>query len=101
MFLLSYAEANKYLDVTVDNSNNLKSRVAPTAFARAQGAYISDRYKTEDDKSAGCWWLRSPGSYQCNAALVYYGGSLSSSSVSSVSGVVRPAFWINLESGIF
>lgn len=37
VFLLSYAEASKYFGVTY-NSSNTKSRVAPTAYAIAQGA---------------------------------------------------------------
>ena len=53
IFLLSYAEANKYLDVTYDNDNNTKSRVAPTDYAIAQGAWQSDDFKTEDGLHAG------------------------------------------------
>lgn len=37
VLLLSYAEANKYFGVTYDNRRNTKSRVAPTAYAIAQG----------------------------------------------------------------
>ena len=48
VFLLSYAEANKYLNVTYDNVNNMKSRVAPTAYAIQRGAYTFSNYKTED-----------------------------------------------------
>ena len=40
VFLLSYAEANRYLAVTYDDSNNTKSRVTPTAYAIAQGAWL-------------------------------------------------------------
>ena len=100
-FLLSYAEANKYLDVTYDNSNNLKSRVSPTAYAKAQGAYTSNSYKTDDGNIAGWWWLRSPGFLQYSAADVRSGGSLRNCSVDDDHGCVRPAFWINLESDIF
>ncbi len=101
IFLLSYAEANKYLGVTYDDSNNQKSRVAPTSWAKAQGAWISDSNKTTDGEPAGWWWLRSPGLSRSSAATVTCDGSLSSSSVGNDDGVVRPAFWINLESGIF
>ena len=101
IFLLSYAEANRYLGVTYDDSNNLKSRVAPTAYALAQGAYTSDSKKTVDGAAAGWWWLRSPGSHQDGAADVNTGGSLDYSHVSGGRYVVRPAFWLNLESGIF
>ena len=100
VFLLSYAEANKYLGVTYENSYNTKSRVAPTAYAIKQGASTND-HTIADDAAAGWWWLRSPGSRQNYAASVYYSGSLSSYYVNLTSGCVRPALWINLESGIF
>ena len=102
VFLLSYAEANKYFGVTYDNSSNTKSRVAPTAYAIAQGAWTSSSNKTADSTDAGWWWLRSPGHYQDSAALVYSDGSLFSFfSVNNASGSVRPALWVNIEAGIF
>lgn len=58
VFLLSYAEANKYFGVTYDNSSNTKSRVAPTAYAIAQGAWTDSFDKTADRADAGHWWLR-------------------------------------------
>ena len=101
VFLLSYAEANKYLGVMYSNSgNNTKSRVAPTAYAIKQGASTSSSNKA-DGKAAGWWWLRSPGCYQKDAAIVYNDGSLRFYSVKSGYGCIRPALWINLESGIF
>ena len=96
IFLLSYAEANKYLE-----RYYTKSRVAPTAYAIQQGSYTSSRYMTWDGAAAGWWWLRSPGYFHYSAALVYYDGSISSSRVHDTSGCVRPALWINLESDIF
>ena len=101
VFLLSYAEANKYLGVTYENSNNTKSRVAPTAYALKQGAYTDSSKKTADGTAAGWWWLRSPGFDQRRAAAGYTDGSLSRSDVNAGSGCVRPALWINLESDIF
>ena len=101
VFLLSYAEANKYFGVSYDNSGNTKSRVAPTAYAIAQGAWTSSSNKTTDSTYAGWWWLRSPGTYQDYAAIVYFVGSLDFNYVDSDSGSVRPALWVNLESKIF
>ena len=49
VFLLSYAEANKYFGVTHGNSSNTKSRVAPTAYSIAQGAKTYSYIKTADD----------------------------------------------------
>ena len=72
-----------------------------------QGVYghpISDSYQTADGKPAGWWWLRSPGNYLYpgSAAGVDYDGSIYSDVVCHVdSTVVRPAFWLNLESDIF
>ena len=101
VFLLSYAEANRYLGVTFENSNNTKSRVAPTAYAIKQGAETFSDKKTADGTAAGWWWLRSPGNAQGSAAHVHTDGSLSLTSVRNGNGCVRPALWINLESDIF
>lgn len=101
VFLLSYAEANKYFDVTYDNSSNTKSRVAPTAYAIAQGTHTYASVETVYGSNAGWWWLRSPGRSQSKTAYVFADGSLGSNSVYDVSGAVRPALWVNLEAGIF
>ncbi len=101
VFLLSYAEANKYFGVTRDDDNNIKSRVEPTAYAIAQGAWTSSSNKTSSGKAAGWWWLRSPGYGQDCAAHVYADGSLNYRYVYYGSGCVRPALWVNLESDIF
>ena len=101
IFLLSYAEANRYLGVTYDDSKNTKSRVSPTAYAIKQGASTSSSNKTADGAATGWWWLRSPGDGQRGAASVYGDGSLGIHGVGLDSGCVRPALWINLESDIF
>jgi hypothetical protein len=105
IFLLSYAEAKRYFGVqhhSVSGSgNNTRSRVSPTAYAAARGAYTSSSDKTAKGKSAGWWWLRSPGYFRNSAAYVIDDGALSYFSVDSDNGSVRPAFWINLDSDIF
>ncbi len=112
IFLLSCAEANKYLGVrwvdgnnmyslTWKDDNNMKSRTSPTVYAMQMGASTNDDYTTTEDTATGWWWLRSPGDYQDSAAVVFYDGSLLCNLVEDVSGVVRPALWINLESDIF
>ncbi len=101
LFLLSYAEANQYFDVTKENKSNIRSRVAPTAYAIARGAYFSTIQKTAAGEDAGWWWLRSPGDSQYGVACVTNDGSLSNGTASFEDGVVRPAFWLNLDSGIF
>ena len=101
VFLLSYAEANKYLGVTVENTDNMRSRMSPTAYAEKMGAVISQSHKTADGVEAGWWWLRSPGHSRNNAAGVDADGSLEGSIVYDDLVCVRPALWINLDSGIF
>lgn len=105
VFLLSYAEANKYFDVENWQNNgatdNVKSRVAPTVYAIAQGAGKISSYKTDDGIDAGWWWLRSPGDFQNYAAIVSNVGSLYDYNVSSGSGSVRPALWVNIEMNVF
>lgn len=101
VFLLSYAEANQYFGVTYDNSSNTKSRVAPTAYAFAQGAGENSSYKTADGIDAGWWWLRSPGYNQSRAADVFPVGSLFYIDVNYASGSVRPALWVNIEKVVF
>jgi hypothetical protein len=101
IFLLSYAEANKYFNVTFTNSNNTNARMSPTAYAVRNGAYTSSDYKTADDTAAGWSWLRSPGSPQNGAASVDLDGTLSYHNVRNYNVCVRPAFWLNPQSDIF
>ncbi len=101
IFLLSYAEANRYLGVTWEGGRNLKSATAPTGYAIKQGADTYSDYKTADGTAAGWWWLRSPGSFRKDAARVYPDGSLDRNYVYDDSGCVRPALWLDLESDIF
>ena len=94
LFLLSYAEAGAYF------SNDDDRMCAPTDYAIAQGAMLSDRYKT-DGRATGLWWLRSPGLIQDFAASVDNDGSRHHNLVDNDGVCVRPAFWLNLESDIF
>ena len=101
IFLLSYAEANRYLDVTIENENNIKSRVAPTAFAITMGASPAGGCRTADGSEAGWWWLRSPGGCLNSGAGVSPAGSLSYMRAFHKDGIVRPAFWLDLNSDPF
>ena len=86
VFLLSYAEAEKYL---FDSSNRIGR---PTAYALAQGVI------TEDDLYAGncMWWLRSPGANRCNAACIDRGGFVNDVQAIHKFPGVRPAIWVKL-----
>ena len=97
VFLLSFAEVHKYLGV---NNTESPRRVAPTAYAINQGA-STDFYKTADGQAAGWWWLRSPGGFQDTAAHVDNAGALNIGRVDLDGGCVRPALWVNLNSGTF
>lgn len=101
IFLLSYAEANRYFGVTPEDKDNIKARVEPTAYAISQRATINYNNKTESGADAGRWWLRSPGSKICRAASVRTDGSLFDVDVDVGGGSVRPALWLDLESEIF
>ena len=92
IFLLSIKEAEQFF-VTAE-----ARRCAPTAYAKAQGAYTSSDYQTSSGKSACWWWLRSPGRTQDYAAGVPVYGNVYFTGISvyydNVS--VRPAMWISL-----
>ena len=91
IFLLSYAEANKYLDVTYDAYYNSKAIARNTAYAKATEWYIED---------VSSWWLRSPGAYQNHVAVVNSKGTLSDE-FATFSASCRPALWLALESDFF
>ena len=93
VFLLSYEEANKYLGITKDGYYNEKFRVEATAYAKERGAHISV-------DNAIWWWLRSP-HYVDKAPYVTPGGYTDSTFIVYSSNAIRPALWVNLESGIF
>ena len=97
VFLLSCAEAYKYFGVTYEDTENVKARVAPTEFAAAHRAWVSDDFQTESGEAAGSWWLRSPSENQLCAACVDKGGSLTDFYLDSVNITVRPAIWITMD----
>lgn len=101
IFLLSYAEANKYLKVKFGYKTNLVSRFTPTAYAHAKGSYYYREFKTAGGSVTAWWFLRSPGCYRYTAALVGIDGSLYHTYVDSPTGAIRPAFWLDLDSAFF
>lgn len=104
VFLLSYAEANRYLGVEhymVSGSiHNVKARLAPTPSCIYSGLVV-DKYKTEEGRSSGWWWLRSPGRSQGDTAVVSYHGALISHESYRGMGMIRPAVWVDLTAGYF
>ena len=93
IFLLSYAEAQRYFEF------NSSRKCAPTDYAVRRGAWTSASEKTEG-RPTGTWWLRSPGSYQNGASFISSDGSHYDHSASDSNDMVRPAFWLDLESDV-
>ena len=89
VFLLSYAEAEKYF------SSDFTRKCTPTDYAVRKGAVAG---------KADWWWLRST-EVSDNipfAACVYDKGYTSYISGVTNGGVlVRPALWVDLASGVF
>ena len=85
VFLLSYAEAWKYMPNAADR------RCRITAHAKAQGA------EHNRETRCGWWWLRSPGNYRLYQGDVFSSGIQSVSITKSRSDVVRPAMWVELD----
>ena len=102
IFLLSYAEVKKYFDVVywknAGPKENKKPRIAPTAYAIAQGASTFSLYKTVDGADSGWCWLRSLGQNGIEVAAVGASGCLHSFSAYETSASIRPAMWVNIDS---
>ena len=106
IFLLSWAEAEKYLETTRWDRENPhivypEAQTGATAYAVWQGAWPEEDHITPEGDAACWWWLRSPGEMQHLAARVAYGGALNFDYVDFEIGGVRPACWLDLESDIF
>lgn len=84
VFLFSVNEAERYF-----SSDNVRA-CKPTQYALTNGAYANN------NNSNCCWWLRSPGIYQNDAAFVRGGGNVyvNGDDVNDTSVAVRPAMWI-------
>ena len=93
IFLLSDHEA---LDLYFTSDED--RMCALTDYAMANGAYYL--YFQQDGRPTGAWWLRSPGESQDDATIVNNSGFRYFNHVQTDDNVVRPALWINLESGI-
>lgn len=96
IFLLSYAQANQYLNVVYDGENeNINARVSPTDYARNKAARS---YGIGEELVPCVWWLRSPGIDEYdNVASVDDQGCLYCTGAEDFSFLVRPCLWIDLE----
>ena len=92
IFLLSINEVIEYFA-----SEEVRMCV-PTAYAIANGAFVSAFYKV--DGAGTCWWwLRTPGHYQYPVAVVHIDGGVDSDGADVYGALcgVRPAMWIDLD----
>jgi hypothetical protein len=91
IFLLSIDETNKYF---ASHEN-----CPLTEYAIANGATNNDNFRVDGPALTCCWWLRSPGSLQNNAAEVDYYGKVNSGgiAVDYAHNAVRPEMWIDLD----
>ena len=91
LFALSIGEAGKFFRSDDDRM------AAPTAYAKKQGAWTSDKYSLKDGRKTVWWWLRSPGLDSYYAACVITSGLVDQIGVivNGSSVAVRPAFWLN------
>lgn len=94
VFLLSAYEAKSYF------ADDEKRKCIPTAYAKAQGAFISDSHKPSNGGEPTCWWwLHTSGENQLEAAFVYGKGLISNNGydVDYKTGCVRPVICLSLE----
>ena len=102
VFLLSYAEAKKYFNVTYENNKNVEARVAPTAYTKAKRPWSNhEPSKTSDDYISRHWLLRSPGDEQSAVTIVCDTGSIFRVSVDTDSACIRPVIWLDLNADFF
>ncbi len=99
VFLLSYAEADRYFGISYENRDRL--RTAPTDYAKAAGAYSLVPIRGAGDPDEAWWWLRSPGKEAKTAAAVNTDGTIRSVPTHWAGGCVRPAIWVTLVPGLF
>ena len=91
IFCLSVAELEKYF------RDPEARKCVPSAYAKECGVWQTEDVSL-DGKGCSSWWLRSPGSSQKHAALVFTDGNilLNGTRVNSGNYAVRPAMWISL-----
>ena len=106
IFLLSLEEVDRYFGDSGDYKNKRRKKYDNGKWvADSNGWYLSNANDSDrgakDAKGEACWWwLRSPGNPNTSAVRVGDGGSVTvtGGSVRTLSGGVRPAFWLNLKS---
>ncbi len=105
LFLLSWAEANRYFGIEhwkeAADGGNAAAQAGRTEFAMRKNPQDFGTREAPDGRPVGFWWLRSPGDILTYAELVDISGELSSDSVNAAFVCVRPAMWLDLEAAGF
>ena len=104
IFLLSYAEAEKYQEIVWKKTYNTKAGVILTDYAVRKGAKRNNWCYIDLNPAMlypGWWWLRTPGSNSGRAAIVDADGNLSDKYMDEEGGAIRPAFWLDLDKAPF
>ena len=114
IFLLSFKEANMYLDVKPSDQSstgtNQKATAASTQYAltntKVRYFLSSNESKTSEGKNAGVWWLRSngymdrvnPGATNVSIIGTFVElGDFNAIRLNEPNCGVRPALWVDLE----
>ena len=96
VFLLSFAEANRWLGVSWYGNGSDNAQMELTEYAGRDAHRRIPRSEEEDGRTYWHWWLRSPGAEQADASDVTTSGCLVTSGVTSDFPFVRPAIWLEL-----
>jgi hypothetical protein len=88
IFLISYAEANRYF------ADNESRRSAPTDYAAARGVKYDRTYEI-DGRPCGMWWTRSAGNSQWRVSFSYFWGKLNYTYATKDVVGVRPMLWMD------
>ena len=100
VFLLSYAEANRYLGVSWYDEGSEKAQMEVTEYAARDAHRRIPGFEDPDRRSCCHWWLRSPGAEQTVASDVTASGNLVTCGAESDFPFVRPAVWLDLNTMI-
>ena len=98
IFLLSFVEAQTYFATDAERKADA-TRYAVKKEACVQGSEhttsVDYNGTCSDVHCLSCWWLRSHGPFDGDAAYVGWGGNTNHCGVNDTDVAVRPALWVN------
>ena len=89
IFLLSYAEADRYFGADTPRE------CVPTSYAMYRGVLVAQDSNV-DGRLTGRWWLRSPGKRVTDAGIIDQYGTLEWMYAYLEEGMVRPVLWVDM-----